>query len=62
MKNERQSNFELMRIVSMIFIILWHIICHGRIIENCMSLEIKSIFKFMRYIFIVHVNSFVILM
>lgn len=62
MKNERQSNFELMRIVSMIFIILWHIICHGRIIENCMSLEIKSIFKFMRYIFIVHVNSFIILM
>lgn len=51
-----------MRIISMIFIVLWHIICHGNIIENCKTPEVKSIFLALKYVFIVHVNSFVILM
>lgn len=62
MKKVRESNFELMRIISMIFIVLWHIICHGNIIGNCKTPEVKSIFMILKYIFIVHVNSFVILM
>ena len=62
MKKVRESNFELMRIISMIFIVLWHIICHGNIIGNCKTPEVKTIFLVLKYIFIVHVNSFVILM
>ena len=34
MENKRNSNFELMRIVSMAFIVLWHIIMHGNVISN----------------------------
>ena len=62
MRKVRESNFELMRIISMVFIVLWHIICHGNIIGNCKTPEVKSIFLALKYIFIVHVNSFVILM
>lgn len=30
----RQSNFELMRILSMIFIIISHILVHGKVLDN----------------------------
>ena len=30
----RNSNFELMRIVSMFFIVIYHIIIHGKILEK----------------------------
>ncbi len=62
MKKERNSNFELMRIISMIFIILWHILSHGHIIENCGNPQLKIFFKFIWFLIIVHVNSFVLLM
>ena len=35
MKNVRESNFEFMRIVSMIFIIMCHVIDSGNLIKNC---------------------------
>ena len=60
--NERQSNFELMRIVSMLFIILWHILMHGHVIENCENQALKTILQITQYIIVVHVNSFIILM
>ena len=31
---DRQSNFELMRIVSMFMIVVWHIIIHGKLLDN----------------------------
>ena len=58
----RQSNFELMRIVSMLLIILWHILLHGHVIDNCENQALKTILKMTQYIIVVHVNSFIILM
>lgn len=57
--NVRQSNFELMRIVSMLFIIIWHIILHGGII-NCTG-TLKLVIDFVFFFVVVHVNSFVLL-
>ena len=58
----RKTNFELMRIISMIFIIIYHVIFHicsiyAYEMSNVMSLTIKFIIA----IIIVHVNSFIIL-
>lgn len=58
---ERNSNFELMRIISMLFIILWHIIMHGGMIENCYNQFIRVILRMFQWVLIVHVNSFVLL-
>ena len=62
MKKERESNFELMRIVSMVFIILWHVIGHGKILENSQNPAIDTIFGFLKHVIIVHVNSFVLIL
>ena len=62
MKKERQSNFELMRIISMIFIILWHVIVHGKVLENSQNLEIDTLINFIKHVIIVHVNSFIIVL
>lgn len=58
---DRNSNFELMRIVSMLFIILGHIITHGNMLMNCTNKSITLILDLLRYAIIVHVNSFVLL-
>ena len=55
----RQSNFEFMRIVSMFFIIIWHIILHGGLI-NCTGV-LKLAIDFIFLLVVVHVNSFVLL-
>jgi len=60
-KNIRESNFELLRITSMILIILYHIIHHGNTINNSTNESIKIILTIIRYITLVHVNSFIIL-
>lgn len=60
-KQERNSNFELMRIISMIFIILWHIIIHGNLINNLSSNpEIQIFFDVLSFIIMIHVNSFIL--
>ncbi len=55
----RNSNFELMRIVSMFFIVIYHIIIHGKLLENSHGTT-----HFVLYIIlatcIVHVNSFIL--
>ena len=38
---ERTSNFELMRIISMLFIVMYHVIVHGKI-----STEAVGSYKF----------------
>ena len=60
MSKSRSSNFELMRIVSMIFIILWHIIVHGYAVENCENQALKIFLEMLLYILVVHVNSFIV--
>ncbi len=58
----RNSNFELMRIVSMFFIIIYHIIFRiGSIYSYQMSTITYMFLKFLIAIVLVHVNSFIIL-
>ena len=57
----RNSNFELMRINSMLFIILFHVILHGEVIDNCNNIILKDIFVFIKLFTLVHVNSFILL-
>ena len=63
MKKMRYSNFELMRIISMLFIILGHILndYHGNLIANCGNPVLKIFMEFLMFILIVHVNSFIVL-
>lgn len=59
----RSSNFELMRIISMIFIIIWHIYVYGDIngSERIVNTQVKTIINFSQFLLIVHVNSFALL-
>ncbi len=61
MKKERNSNFELMRIVSMFFIVLFHMIIStgGNLINNTGGLT-KILLEFICMIIIVHVNSYIL--
>lgn len=58
---ERNSNFELMRIISMLFIILYHIIIHGQVVELCTNDFLRTLFKIIEIATLVHVNSFILL-
>lgn len=62
MKNKllRDSNYELLRIVSMIFIIIWHIIQHGQLIEHTTGLS-NMIFNMIMFFIIIHVNCFMLI-
>ena len=55
----RQSNFELMRIISMFMIIVWHIFLYGVNMDTAAP-NIKLFFDFFRSIMVVHVNSFIL--
>ena len=57
----RQSNFELMRIISMFMIVIYHIIIHGNIIENISSPSHHIFFTFIKSLTLIGVNSFIIL-
>lgn len=57
---QRNSNFELMRIVSMLMIVVWHFILHGGVLQNSDGLT-KILLDVIHAIFFVHVNSFVLL-
>lgn len=60
MNKSRQSNFELMRIISMIFIVMWHFLYHGGLFNN--SVGITNYLSVILYaLLIIHVNSFVLL-
>lgn len=56
----RQSNFELMRIVSMFMIIVWHLFLYGVNMDTA-SPSLKLVFDFFRSIMVVHVNSFILI-
>ena len=60
MNKERASNYELLRIVSMFFIVMYHTIHHGNVINNCLNEGLKVILEFIMLILVVHVNSFVL--
>ena len=56
----RQSNFELMRILSMVFIIIYHILVHGKVLDNTNGV-LHLFFILVMSFMLVHVNSFVLL-
>ncbi len=60
MLKERESNFELLRIISMFLIVLYHTIWHGNTLNLSSSSSVKLILEFLVLIAIVHVNSFVL--
>ena len=56
----RQSNFELMRILSMVFIIISHILIHGKVLDNTAGV-LHLFFTLLMSFALVHVNSFVLI-
>ncbi len=56
----RQSNYELMRITSMFFIVLWHILLHTEILNNSTGL-LKQGSLILYLLLMVHTNSFMLL-
>lgn len=60
-KKIRKSNFELLRIISMIFIVLWHVIDRGNVLTNSQNPTFSVIVEFLKMLIVIHVNSFVLL-
>ncbi len=58
---KRESNYELMRIIAMFFIVLSHVLIHGKVLENCHHKGIMIILLLINFFINVHVNSFVLL-
>ena len=56
---ERKSNYELLRIVSMFFIVTFHTICHGQALSLCENSTLKFILNIIVLITLVHVNSYI---
>lgn len=61
MKEERKSNFELLRIISMLMIITWHIIVHGNVLANTQNPILYFLVEILKFIIIIHVNLFVLI-
>ena len=59
-KTTKESNFELLRIVSMFSIVLWHVIIHGKVLENS-SNTLYYLLQIILFILITHVNSFLMI-
>ena len=60
-KKERESSFELMRILSMFFVVLYHfLISTGGSILNNSSGNVLVFWEWISMIIIVHVNSFIL--
>lgn len=59
-KVERNSNFELLRLISMLFIVIYHILVHGKILEHA-SGTCEILLVFIESILLVHVNSYILL-
>lgn len=59
MKSERQSNFELLRIISMIMIIMWHLLLQANIMSNSNGI-LKLLLTIIEATIVVHVNSYIL--
>lgn len=55
----RDSNFDLLKIVSMFFIVVTHTITHGKIVDHVAPIT-KDFVILLRCFLIVHVNSFIL--
>lgn len=59
-RKERMSNFELMRIISMFMIVVWHVITRNELVRNT-SGTVSLVLSFLQFFLAVHVNSFMLL-
>ena len=59
--NKRESNFELLRIISMFLIVLYHVIFHGNVIKNTTG-SLQVIFELIKFFTMIHVNCFILIM
>ena len=59
MKKERESNFELLRIISMIMIIMWHLLLQANILNYSNGI-LKLLLTIIEATIVVHVNSYVL--
>lgn len=57
----RKSNFELMRILCMLFIVLYHTIERGNVLFNSNNQTLSIILEFVQLLIVVHVDMFVLL-
>lgn len=57
----RKSNFELMRIIAMLMIVLWHVIIYGNILGIYYNSFMSSLFSFLKFFLVIHVNLFMLL-
>ena len=55
----RQSNFELMRIISMFMIVMWHVIISGVGLSQANN-TLTLFLDIIKSVLVVHVNSFVL--
>ena len=60
-KLSRNSNLELLRIISMLFLICFNTILHGKVLEHSQNGTLSVIVFIIELITLVHVNSFVLL-
>lgn len=60
MSKVRDSNYELLRIVAMFFIVFYHALVHGHVIDNAANEGIRLVAQFLEFFLIIHVNSFVL--
>lgn len=56
----RDSNYELLRVVSMFLIVLWHVIQHAGVLENTTGVT-NIIFTIIKLLIIIHVNCFMLI-
>lgn len=56
----RESNYELMRIISTFFIVIYHVMLHGQIFEHATGF-IEIVCWGIEAVILIHVNSFVLL-
>ena len=59
-KKVRESNFELLRIISMLFIVTWHVLIHGNVI-NQTSGALNLFMNLLVMFVIVHVSLFMLI-
>ena len=56
----RNSNHELMRIISMFFIVINHVLFHGHVFTNNLNPTLNYLLYLLMLIILVHVNSFIL--
>lgn len=60
MQQERNSNFELLRSIAMFMIVVWHVIIHGKLLNN-VSPALNFILTVILFVCIIHVNTFMLI-